>query len=159
VARALAAAKGVLARPGPSRSFALRALGRTGKDAVPELVRVAADRSFTFAERAEAAGALGLLGGEGKAGIAEALARLVPDKDPFAIAALGGDEFGPMIALVAALGAEAPKKGEAALYALARLNAPGQVPEPLARRLAELRCGAALALSRGAYDADVLQKC
>src|SRR5262249_22868726 len=89
----------------------------------------------------------------------DALARLVPDKDPIAITALGGDEYGPMIALASALGPEPPKKGTQALFALARLEAPGAVPEPLARRLAELRCAAALALSRAAYDADLLDKC
>jgi cyclophilin family peptidyl-prolyl cis-trans isomerase len=45
------------------------------------------------------------------------------------------------------------------LFALASLAAPGTPPAPLARRLAELRCGAAGALSRGAYDSEVMKKC
>jgi cyclophilin family peptidyl-prolyl cis-trans isomerase len=139
--------------------FAIRALGRTTKDAVRELVRVTTDRSFLPAERAEAARALGLLGEPGQAGIAEALARLVPDKDPFAIAAIGADEYGPMAALAAALGGEVPKKGEPAIGALAHLNGPGTPPAPLARRLASLRCTASLALARAAFDADILRKC
>jgi cyclophilin family peptidyl-prolyl cis-trans isomerase len=117
------------------------------------------DKGFLPAERAEAARSMALLGEAGQSGIADGLARLVPDKDPIAISALGADEYGPMAALVAALGAAPPKKGEPALVALAHLEAPGTVPGSLARRLAHLRCGAALALARAAFDADVLVKC
>ncbi len=159
VARAIDAARALLARPGPPRIFAVRALGRTGKDAAPELVKVVTDRAFTLAEREEAARALGLLGDAGQAGIADALGRLVPDRDPFAIGALGAGEYGVLSALAGALAEGPAKKGEPALVALAHLEAPGTAPEPLARRLAELRCTAALALARAAFDADVLKKC
>lgn len=160
VSRAIVAARAIFARPpSPARLFAARALGRTSKDAVPELVRVVTDTSFAVSDREEAARSLGRLGEAGQAGVGACLARLVPDKDPFAIAALGGDEFGVMSALVTALGADLSKKAEPALYALAHLDGPGAVPEPLARRLADLRCGAALSLARGAFEADVLKKC
>ncbi len=159
VPRAIDAAKAQLGRPGASRIFAVRVLGRTGKDAAPELVKVVTDRAFSLAEREEGARALGLLGEAGQAGIADALGRLVPDKDPFAIAALGTGEYGVMATLAGALAAEPAKKAEPALVALAHLEAPGTVPAPLARRLAELRCTASLALSRAAFDADVLKKC
>ena len=159
VPRAIDAAKGLLAKPGVARIFAVRALGRTGKDAAPELVKVVTDRAFTLAEREEAARGLGLLGDAGQAGIAEALGRLVPDKDPFAIAALGSGEYGVLSSLVGALAEEAQKKAEPALVALSHIVAPGAVPEALARRLAELRCGASLGLARAAFDADVLKKC
>ena len=161
VARLVQVAHGVLERPSSARLFAIRALGRANKDAAPELARVVQGKAFTVAERAEAARGLGQLGETGHAAAAEAVALLTPDKDPFAIAALGGDDFGVLFSLVNALGADPPKKVEPALYALASIEAPGggAVPPSLARRLAELRCGAALALARGAFDAEILRKC
>jgi cyclophilin family peptidyl-prolyl cis-trans isomerase len=84
---------------------------------------------------------------------------LTPDKDPVAIAALVGPEFHVLSTLIAATGEIPPKKAEPALQALSTLAAPAEPKPALARRLAELRCSAALALARGAYDADVLAKC
>ena len=163
-ARILAAARGALTVRTPTRIFAVRALGRCGDEAVPDLARIVLDRQFSPAEREEAARALARLGDEGRLAVATALAQVTPDpKDPFAVAALAGDEYGVMIALVTALAGDPPKelprRVESALYALANLTAPGTAPPPLARRIATLRCGAAGALARGAYDAEVLRKC
>jgi cyclophilin family peptidyl-prolyl cis-trans isomerase len=141
------------------RAFAIRALSRSGHDAAPELTRVVLSKDFTPSERAEASRGLSLLGDPGRAGASEAIAHLTPDKDPFAIASLGGDDFNVLFALVESLGGEAPKQASPALYALATLSAPGVVPPALARRIAALRCSAAGALANGVYEADVLKKC
>jgi cyclophilin family peptidyl-prolyl cis-trans isomerase len=163
-ARVLGAARGALAVRTPTRIFAVRALGRCGGDAVPDLSRIVVDRQFTPAEREEAARGLARLGDDGWLAAATALAQVTPDpKDPFAVAALAGDEYGVMIALVTALAGDPPKelprRVDSSLYALASLTAPGTAPPALARRIATLRCGAAGALARGAYDAEVLRKC
>lgn len=154
-----------LGRPGESRSLAIRALGRAGrespKDTASELARVVMDaKGFGLGERAEAARSLGALAESGQSAIAGLIAELTPDaKDPIAIAALTGPTFHVLYTLLGVLGPEAPKKAEPALSVLASL-APPTLPKPgLARRLADLRCSAALALARGAYDADILKKC
>ncbi len=157
--RVIDLARRALLHPSPLRAFAIRALSRSGREAAPDLTRVVLSKDFTASERAEAGRALSLLGEAGRAGSSEALARLTPDRDPFAIAALGGDEFNVLLALVESLGGEAPKQASPALYALARLAAPGAIPPALGRRIAALRCAAAGALANGTYDADVLKKC
>ncbi len=154
-----AAAHAALARPGEARAFAIRTLGKLAAAGADDLVRVATSGDFSSAERAEAARALGQIGEAGRTGASLALSRLTPDKDPFAIAALGGDSFSVLDALIGAVSGDAPKSAEPALYALANLKAPGEVPAPLGRRIAVLRCDAASALARGAYDADVLRQC
>jgi cyclophilin family peptidyl-prolyl cis-trans isomerase len=148
-----------MARPGPGRVFAVRALGRTGDASAPDVERIAVDRTFTPAERADAARALRGMDDAGHAAAADALAQLAPSKDAFDVLRVGGDDYGVLSSLVAALGSEVPKHSEASLYALASVSAPGTPPAALARRLAELRCGAALALSKGAYDSEVLDRC
>ncbi len=158
-ARVAKAAQAGLAVKGVVRWFAVRALGRTGPSAVDALERVVLDRSFSPAERANAAGALRLLGDDGHAAAADALAQMAPGHDALEITRVAGDDYGILVSLVAALGTDLPKKNEPALYALASLAAPGAPPTSLARRLAELRCGAAAALAKGAYDSDVLKRC
>lgn len=162
--RVVEAATSALARPGDSRILAVKTLGRVGKDlardAAPRILAVVMDpHGYTPAERAEAARALGALGEPGQSAAADALAHLVPDNDALAIQRLLGPEFHVLYTLVGSLGAEPPKKSEPALRALSIMTAPSEPAPPLARRLAELRCAAALGLARGAYDADVLRKC
>jgi cyclophilin family peptidyl-prolyl cis-trans isomerase len=70
-----------------------------------------------------------------------------------------GPEFHVLYTLIGSLGAEPPKKAEPALRALSNMTAPSEPRPALARRLAELRCAAALGLARGVYDAEVLRKC
>lgn len=153
-------AKVALGRPGESRIFAIRALGRAGKASpkewAPDLTRVATDaKTFGPGERAEAARALVTLGEA-----AQAIADLTPDaKDPMAIAELAGPSFHVLHTLLEGMGSEPPKKVEPALRVLASLTPPTQPKPGFARRLAELRCAAALGLARGAYDAEVLVKC
>ncbi|MGO9712788.1 MAG: peptidylprolyl isomerase [Polyangiaceae bacterium] len=143
---------------GGARAFAIRALGRTGVGAVDALEKIVLDHSFLPAERADAARALRLLDDDGHAAAADALAQMGPGKDTFDALRVAGDDYGILSSLVASLGPEVPKKSEPALFALAGLTAPG-APASLARRIAELRCGAAAALSKGAYDSDVLKHC
>ena len=162
--RVVEVAHAALARPGDSRILAIKTLGRAGKElakeAAPDLLGVAIDaKGFTPAERAEAARALGALFEPGQSAAADALARLVPDKDAVAIQGLLGPEFHVLLTLVGSLGAEPPKKSEPALRALSALAAPSDPKPALARRLAELRCAAALGLARGVHDAEVLRKC
>lgn len=160
--RAVEAARAALAHPGPSRIFAVRALGRAaraGARASAELLRVVTDRGFDFAERAEAARGLGLLDAAGRQGAGDALAVLVPDRDPLALEAFAGGEFGVLQTLVGALRGEVPPSAEPAVFALARLTASREPPPMLARRHAELRCQAASALAKGAYDNDLLTRC
>jgi cyclophilin family peptidyl-prolyl cis-trans isomerase len=168
IPQVLAAAHAALARPGEARLFAIKALARCGKEAVPDLANVAGDKAFTPAERAEAARALGTLGEAGRTAAADVLTKISPDKDPFAIAALGGDDFGVILSLVQSIGSDPAKppagdheagKSDPALTKIATLVAPGEPPPVLARRIAELRCTAALALAHDKWDADVLSKC
>lgn len=154
-----------LGRPGPARIHAVRALGRAGKESpkeiAPDLARIVTDaEGFDEGERAEAARALGALGDAGQSAIAGAIAELTPDaKDPIAITSLTGAPFNVLYTLLGQLGEEAPKKAEASLGVLASLKPPAEPKPAFARRLAEIRCSAALALARGAYDADVLRRC
>jgi len=157
--RVAKAARALMARAGIARVFAVRALGRTGSASVPDVERIVLDATFTPAERADAARALRGMGDDGHAAAADALAQLVPSKDALEISRVGGDDYGVLSSLVASLGNDVPKKSEPALFALAALAAPGTPPVSLARRLAELRCGAAAALAKGAYDSDVLKRC
>ena len=161
--RVVEVASAALARPGDSRILAIKTLGRAGKDlakeVAPQILGAVTDTRFTSAERAEAARALGALFEPGQSAAADALARLVPDKDALAIQGLLGPEFHVLYTLIGSLGAEAPKKAEPALRALSTMTAPSEPKPALARRLAELRCAAALGLARGVYDAEVLRKC
>jgi cyclophilin family peptidyl-prolyl cis-trans isomerase len=162
--RVLEVARAALARPGDARILALKTLGRAGKDfakeAAAELLVVVVDaKGFTPAERAEAARALGALFVPGQSAAADALARLAPDKDAVAIQSLLGPDFHVLFTLVQSLGAEPPKKAEPALRALAAMTAPAEPKPALARRIAELRCTAALGLARGVHDAEVLRTC
>jgi cyclophilin family peptidyl-prolyl cis-trans isomerase len=157
--RVAKAALAKMAHSGLGRVFAVRALGRTGGAAVPDVTRIVLDRSFSPAERADAARALRTMGDDGRAAAADALAQLVPGRDPLELSRLGGDDYGILSSLVASLGSDVPKRSEPSLFALAALTAPGTPPVSLARRLAELRCGAAVALAKGAYDSDVLKRC
>lgn len=157
-------ARAALDRPSGYRILAIKSIARAArplaKEAAADLLRVAADaKTFTPAERAEAARGLGALGDPGANAAADALARLAPDKDAVAIQALLGPEYHVLLTLVTSLGAEPPKKADAALRALATIAAPAEPGPALARRLAELRCAAALGLARGGHDADVLRKC
>jgi cyclophilin family peptidyl-prolyl cis-trans isomerase len=158
-ARVVDVARRALAVPSELRLFAIRALSRSGKKAADDLGHVVESRDFTPAERAEAARGLSQLGDVGRARGGAALSRLAPDKDPYAIMALAGDEYGVLLALIQSLGGEAPKEGMAGLRVMATLSAPGAVPPVLTRRMAELRCAAAAVIAGGAHESPDLAKC
>lgn len=164
--KVLAAARAALGRKsgGPAdaadaRLFAIKALARTGKDAIPDLVQIVEATMSPPAERAEAARALGTLGEPGHLAAAELLGKLVPDKDPFAIGALGGATYAVLSTLIGSVGDAPPPRAQAPLTALANLEAPGEPPPSLGRRIQELRCQAAARLARGAFDSEPLKKC
>jgi cyclophilin family peptidyl-prolyl cis-trans isomerase len=162
--RVVEVARAALGRPGDARILAIKTLARAGKelakDVAPDLLGAVKDaKAFTSAERAEAARGLGALFEPGQTAAAEALARLVPDRDPIAIQNLVGPELHVLLTLVASLGAEPSKNAEPALRALAAMKASAEPKPALARRLAELRCAASLGLARGVYDAEVLVRC
>ncbi len=158
--RVLGAARSALAEGGDSRILAIKALAKSGKEAVPALSEVVLDgKGHDFAERAEAARGLGGLGEAGHEAAADALIKLVPPGDPVFIESLSGPLFGLLATLLDSLGEEPPRSVETTLYALANLEAPN-TPRPLvARRIHELRCAAALGLAHGAWDTPVLKKC
>ncbi|CAN5723398.1 peptidylprolyl isomerase [soil metagenome] len=154
------AIKAANAGPGESRAFAVRALGKSGPAAAPELQRIVTDvKGFDPAERAEAARALGKLGPDAQAVAADALAHLIPDRDPFAILALTGDNYSVLTALLASVGTEATKTSQPVLESLSNLRAPGDAPAALARRLAALRCDASAILAKGAFDSEIMRTC
>ena len=74
-------------------------------------------------------------------------------------ASLAGDTFNVLLAVVEALGSGPAQRADAALYTLAALSLPPKESPGLLRRTVMLRCAAASALARGAYDAPVLAKC
>jgi cyclophilin family peptidyl-prolyl cis-trans isomerase/HEAT repeat protein len=163
--RVAEAARVALGRAGEARIFAIRTLGRAGAAgsaaSAAALGRVVVDAAFGNAERAEAARALALLGTDGQNAIAQAIAELTPDaKDAIAVAKLAGSSFHVLYTLLNGLSPEQPpKRAEPALNIVASLRPPAQPTAGFARRLADLRCSAALALARAAYDADILVKC
>ncbi|MCL2725993.1 MAG: peptidylprolyl isomerase [Polyangiaceae bacterium] len=156
--RVVETARSALGRPSDARILAIKTLGRAGvADAAADLANVVTDAAFAPAERAEAVRALGSLGAAGQSAAADTLARLMPDKDPVAIQSLSG--FNVLYTLIDALGSDPPKKVDPALGVLARIAVPADRSPALELRFAELRCKAALALSRGASDTDLLRKC
>ena len=155
-ARLIAAAQASLDRPGPTRIFAVRALGHAATpDAVAPLARVLASGAFTPPERAEAAHALGRLRKAGQAALVDALVALVPER---MAEATSGDDYGVWLAVVGALGSDPPKSAETALWAMARRE-PSSPSPPVVRRTSVIRCAAAVHLARVAWDADVLRGC
>jgi cyclophilin family peptidyl-prolyl cis-trans isomerase len=162
--RVAEAARAALARRSPARILAVKTLGRGGradaKEAAAALGRVVTDRAgFDASERAEAARGLGALGPAGAAAAAAGLARLASDRETRAVQGIVGPEHHLLLTLIESLGHAPPKAAEPALYTLASMTAPSAPEPPLERRLAELRCAAALALARGSYDAEVLVRC
>ncbi len=147
-----------LAAPGDARLFAVRALGRAGEGAAPELGRVlSTPGSFTAAERAEAARALARLGKPGQRALAAALPGLVPGADPVSLTGLVGDELGVLLTTLDAISDPSPVKK--ALGDLAALPPPPGAPLQIQRRVSLLRCGAAKALAGSNVHDRLLVEC
>jgi cyclophilin family peptidyl-prolyl cis-trans isomerase/HEAT repeat protein len=147
-----------LAHKGEARVLAVRALGRAGGEAAPELAKVLGDTAgFTAAERAEAARALGRLGADGQDALAEAIPSLAPSSDPVALTGLVGDGLGPLLVALDSL--KAPGKARKALRELAALPVPPGAPAPVARRIAWIRCSAAKVVVGSEHADALLAKC
>ena len=158
VARIREVASARLATPGEARIFAVRALGRAGEAAAPELSRVlTSPSSFTAAERAEAARSLKRLGRPGQQALASALPALVPASDPVALTGLVGDELGVILTTIESL--TDPGLVKKALADLAGLPPPPGAPPAIGRRVALLRCAAAKILAGTDVRAKVLTGC
>ena len=154
--REVAAAR--LADAGEARFFAVKALGRGGDAAAPDLAKVlGTPGSFTAAERAEAARGLKRLGKPGQRALAEALPALVPGADPVALTALVGEELGVLTSVLDAL--SEPGSAKKALTDLASLAPPPSAPTPVARRISALRCGAAKILAGADFHDRLLTGC
>jgi cyclophilin family peptidyl-prolyl cis-trans isomerase len=158
-ARVLTAARAVLAQPSPLRGFAVRALEKAGQDGVADVGHALANVDLDPAARAEAAHALGRMGAPGREAASSALVQMMKDHALLEPASLTGDAFNVLLALLGALGVEPPKHADASLYAIASLPVPPSGPVGLTRRVVALRCAAASALARAAYDAETLAKC
>ncbi len=147
-----------LAGPGEARLFAVRALGRGGEGAAPELARVlGAAGSFSAAERAEAARGLARLGKVGQRALAAALPALIPIRDPVALTGLVGEDFGVLLTAVESL--SDPTTARKALADLAALAPPPGAPAQVLRRVSLLRCGAARTLAGADFHDKLLAAC
>lgn len=138
----LEASRSRLSTKGQNRLFAVRALGRAGFDAVPDLERVllSQDGDFDAAERSEAARSLARLGQDGERALAEALASLLRKDD--SLSSLTTDAFGPLLVTVEMLRGALSLSRER-LRELTRMPVPEGAEAPLQRRLSLLRCAAA----------------
>ena len=152
--RLIDAVRSALARPGPLRIFAVRALGRCGQGSVAlDLGRVLSSSDFTTAERAEAARSLGRLRDAGQSVLAQSLSVLWsarPETDGL---------FGVVLTAIGALAPAPPRGAEATLWTMARAELPSGASPAALRRLSALRCAAAEKLARGAWASDILLGC
>ena len=147
-----------LTDPSEARIFAVRALGRAGDASAPALARVlATPASFSAPERAEAARQLKRLGKAGQRALGDALPALVPSADPVALTGLVGEDFGVVLTVLQML--DGPGSAKKALAEIASLPAPPKPPEPVARRIAWLRCTAARVLAGANYRDKSLLTC
>lgn len=136
-----------------ARAFAVRALGRAGPGAVPELARVLESARFTPHERADAARELARLGEPGQLALLASLKTLVPAPPERAKRLMSAD-FGVLSAVLESL-RPGPAAAESVLEPLATYPLAGSEPAPLARRVVLMRCTAAgiLARTRSLYPA------
>jgi cyclophilin family peptidyl-prolyl cis-trans isomerase len=148
-----------LERASPYRIFAIRTLAKLKRTPAKVFSEIAASNGFSASERVEAAKALAGMGEAGQLEITTLLPKLLPPADAFALGTLGGPLFAVLSTLVQSFEASVPKSSEAALYGVAGLKAPGTPPALLSLRLASLKCSAALALSKGAFETPLLAEC
>jgi cyclophilin family peptidyl-prolyl cis-trans isomerase len=139
------------------RLLAVRALGRAGPEAAPDLARVLRSADvFNPSERAEAARVLRRLGSSGQRTLQATLGSLVPASDAIASTALG-EEIGVLLATLGAM--EAPGKATKDLKILASLPPPPSAPATVLRRLSWIRCSAAGLLAGNDPRDRVLTAC
>lgn len=155
-ARLASAARRSIARSGPLRVFAVRALAHThASDVGAELVRIMTSESASPPDRVEAADGLALPPGSRMKALGEAISSWTADRGP----RLSGDDFTVLLSAVEMLDASASKDARTVLESLARAAAPpGSDPAAL-RRASALRCAAAGNLAREAWDDETLRAC
>lgn len=155
-ARLLDVARAALSSAGLRRSLAVRALANAGEGAAPDLARAVLDKSYTVAERADAARSLGRIGAGGQAALGDVVHALLEDAATVSEEKLLGPDYG---VLVAALGALQPPGGKAApaLGKLAEL--PFGKPGAHERRTVALRCRAAAILAAKGSQSPRLAAC
>ena len=158
VPRVLSAARSVLGGASSVRGFAIRALEKVGAEAAQDLGKASSSNELGASTRAEAARSLSRLGVPGREAAGSALARVL-QQHVLDAGGLSGETFNVIVALLDALGPDAPKRADTSLYNLAALPLPAKDPPGLFVRTVALRCEAARLLARAAYDAPILAKC
>lgn len=152
--RLLEVASLALEKRSPARAFAVRALAKGGTPAAAALGRLIEAETSSDGERADAARALGALGGGAQSALAAALrsrARALIDQKAWLSTGVG-------VVLTLLDGLE-PKRGDAELLAeLSRLPLDGE-PPPVVRRKVMLRCRAAARLADRASASATLNEC
>jgi len=155
--RTRALALRLIASHAASLEFAVRVLGRTGAAGWAALGALASQRDLEPGIRAQALRELGSQGASGQAALWTAFDGLlgagVPDD-----AALQGETYGPLAALVDALSPPIASSGSK-LRALAELAIAESDSLTLARRKIHLRCSAAALLAAGNYQNPRLLAC
>jgi cyclophilin family peptidyl-prolyl cis-trans isomerase len=144
-ARLAAIAREALGQTSSVRRFAVRALGRSGPEAVGTLSGVVIGETFSPSERADAARELAKHGPRGQEQLRKALAHLTRP-DSLTRERLLSAHFGPLITVLQAL---EPPAGSARddLSRLAELALPVADAAALRRRIVALRCRAAALLA------------
>lgn len=140
---------------GPRRSYAVRALGRSGPKAVEPLSKLLADPAFSVAERSDAARELARLGEEGQVALRKSLGLVAPK--PEGLDALAGAGIAPLSVVLESLTLPV-RDAKPVLEQLASLELPKDQPA-LARRLTVLRCRAASLLAGDAFGQPKLAAC
>ena len=145
------------ARPGPARFFAVRALGARGaRRGVGPRARAGLARTSRRPSAPRPRAARPSAQGRVRRGSP----RRSPPSCRTSADALAGDLFGVLRVAAEAIGDDLPKKGESALWALARLE-PGRGARRRRSRGAPRSCAAPRRRSSraGAWDSDVLRGC
>lgn len=147
-------AAAALARPGPERVHAIRALGRGDEQAVASLGGVLQNEGYTPAEQVEAARNLARFGRPGQEALSEGLEKLALRTDR---AALMSGHTGALLTVLETL--TIFDKARASLQKLAELPAPADADPPLLRRLSWIRCHAAKLIAERDYHHALLRAC
>jgi cyclophilin family peptidyl-prolyl cis-trans isomerase len=145
-----------LADPSPYRLFAIKALGRAGRDAAEPLRKVLEDPGFLPAERAEAVRALAKIGPAGLRALAVSVAALARGATTATVSVIAPDS-GVLPLAVSTL--DEPADARDALKGLASLPDDAAAPLPAKRRLAHVRCAAAAVLAGDAVADPILFNC
>jgi cyclophilin family peptidyl-prolyl cis-trans isomerase len=172
VVRLTTACRAAIRRPGPSRMFALRALGNAASLATSTVVGVDRIRDdggaraslaaflrsgeATAAERIEAIRGLAGSGPAGEGAISAVVFELA--QHPLRDLAQGG-RLPVLLSAIGALRVPLASSEEETLWTLARIVVPPGSAEGLVRRASQLRCAAAGKLARGAWTSDILTRC